>query len=81
MNVKENYYIYKHKRRKELMEEQQKNKKENNQSSLFEIVLETDKDKYKNDKAINRKLSLGRKQSHVSKLQGSNTPTQQKGRT
>jgi hypothetical protein len=45
MNVKENYYIYESERRKTLME--QKNIKENNQSSLFEIVVETDNDKNK----------------------------------
>jgi hypothetical protein len=47
MNVKENYHIYESERRKTLMEEQQKNKKENNQSSLFEIVIETENAKIK----------------------------------
>jgi hypothetical protein len=54
MNVKENYYIYEFERRKALIEEQQKNKKENNQSSLFETVIETDKDKNKNDAGYGR---------------------------
>jgi hypothetical protein len=52
MIIKENYHIYKFKRRKELIEEQQKNKKEkgkDNQSSIFEIALETDKCTYKSD--------------------------------